>query len=120
MTRLAAILAFCAAPALAQDHPLTARNGNDTVSIEAFGTSEALVIYSNHESKASGSGTTTVSVVVEGVEIVVDVNIKVNMGDLGEHELATVTPRNGYVAIPDHLSVADGSEGRFRILRPMF
>lgn len=111
MTRLAAILALFATPALAD---------RDHIEIHPHGTAEALVIYHNSASTSSDNGTTTVQIEVAGVLIVVDVTIQVNAGDLGQHELATVTPRGGYIAIPDQLSVADGASGEFRVMLPMF
>jgi hypothetical protein len=104
-------LALCATPALAD---------RDHIEIIEHGTAEALVIYHNAADMASDNGTTTVQIEVAGVLIVVDVTIAVNAGDLGQHELATVTPRGGYIAIPDQLSVADGASGEFRVMLPMF
>lgn len=111
MRRLAAILALCATPALAD---------RDFIEIHPHGTAEALVIYHNDAGMASSNGTTTVQIEVADVVIVVDVTIAVNAGNLGQDELATVTPRGGYIAIPDQLSVADGAKGEFRVMLPMY
>ena len=73
--RLAAILALCATPALAD---------RDHIEIHPHGTAEALVIYHNSASTSSDNGTTTVQIEVQGVVIVVDVTIAVNAGDLGQ------------------------------------
>ena len=117
---IAALLPICATSLAAQEFPTTTRHGNDTIEIAAHGTGEALVVYRNHASHASHNGTSTVSVEQDGVWIIVDVTIGVNKGDLGEHELATVHPRGGYISIPQELSVADGEAGEFRVMLPMF
>lgn len=114
----ACLVALLPSVASAQNFPATYQNGNDTIGIEAVGTSEALVTYHNHASMASGPGQSTVSVDVGGVQIIVDVWIVVN-GE-GQAEVATVTPRGGYIAIPDRLAVEDGSSGTFRVMLPMF
>lgn len=102
----------------AQNFPGTFQIGNDTIEIEAVGNAEALVIYRNHVSQASGQGVSTVSVEVSGSVIVVDVNIIVN-GD-GNAEVAQVMPRGGYISIPDQLAVIDGEHGEFRVMLPMY
>lgn len=120
MTRLAAILALFATAAHAQDYPSTVTMLRDTVSIEAHGTAQALVTYSNSADMASQNGLKTISVAVGDVTITVDVRIRVNDGPNGNEELAEVMPRDGYIAIPDRLHVADGQEGVFRVMLPMF
>lgn len=114
----AAILALLPCAAIAQNFPAEYKNGTDELTIEPFGAAEAVVTYYNHENMASGPGGSTIAVEVGGVQIIVDVWIVVN-GE-GQAEVATVTPRGGYIAIPDRLAVADGDRGVFRVMLPMF
>lgn len=113
MTRLAAILALCATSATAQGYP--EHGGADTLDIEAEGTAAALVTYYNSDLHNSMNATQIIK--VDG--ITVEVQIVVG-GGAGSDELFMVRPFDGYIAVPDQVSVPDGESAVIRVMLPMF
>jgi len=113
MTRLAAVLALCAAPAYSQGYPDS--SSADTLTIEADGTAAALVTYSNSALRNSLNVTQTMQV----NDIRAEVEINVGGGD-GSDELLIVRPLDGFIAVPDRVSVPDGESATIRVMLPMF
>jgi len=95
-------------------------SARDDLSIEAVGTSEAVVTYHNHAAGFSRNGTQRRSVDISGGQMIsVDVEIEVGAGP-GGAELATVTPDGDFIAIPPFAYVLDGDTQEFKIMLPMY
>ena len=113
MTRLAAILTLCAAPAYSQGYP--EHPSADTLTIEADGTAQALVTYSNSALRNS----LNVTQIMQVNDISAEVEIDVGGGD-GSDEMFIVRPLDGFIAVPDRVSVPDGETAVIRVMLPMF
>lgn len=114
MTRLAAILALCATPALSQGYPISSGDP-DRLEISMEGAASALVTYYNSAYKNSDHLTRTMQ--VEGISV--EVQIIVGGGN-GEDELFIVRPHGGFIAIPAQISVPDGETATIQVLAPMY